>query len=135
MINTAITSTVPRHKVHFHVTPACPYRENLVHNILGSFKIMRTYHVLPINKYDCKSLSCQDQGGYGDRCMRKIFKYTYRYTEILTFGRFPNSGFSKHPHLSAHKILVTSGTRQSICLAKPQGESLINTGGGYFKDK
>ena len=22
----------------------------------------------------------------------------YRCTEILTFGRFPNSGFSKHPH-------------------------------------
>ena len=32
----------------------------------------------------------------------------YRCTEILTFRRFPNSGFSKHPHLSAHKILVTS---------------------------
>ena len=59
----------------------------------------------------------------------------YRCTEILTFGRFPNSGFSKHPHLSAHKILVTSGIRQSICLAKTHGKSVIKTGGGYFEDK
>ena len=59
----------------------------------------------------------------------------YRCTEILTFGRFPNSGFSKHPHLLAHRILVTSGIQQSICLAKPRGKSVIKTGGEYFADK
>lgn len=59
----------------------------------------------------------------------------YRCTEILTFGPFPNSSFSKHPHLSAQEILVTLGIRQSICLAKTRGKSVIKTGGGYFEDK
>ena len=58
-----------RQNVHFHVTPAYPHHGNLIDNIFGSFKIMLTYHVLPIYKYDCESLSCQDQGRDVDRCI------------------------------------------------------------------
>ena len=58
-----------RQNVHFHVTPAYPHHGNLIDNFFGSFKIMLTYHALPIYKYDCESLSCQDQGRDVDRCL------------------------------------------------------------------
>ena len=37
--------------------------------VLAMAVFMLTHHVLPIYKYDCESLSCQDQGRDVDRCI------------------------------------------------------------------
>lgn len=54
---------------------------------------------------------------------------------ILTaVGFLSKVGVSKQPSLLPHNSSATSGTRQRVCLTKPQGVSQINTLGLYFKD-